>query len=66
MPFLLCCTIWAGLFGLPRWLSSEESTCNTGYARDVGSIPESGRSSAVGNDNPFQYSCLESSIDRGA
>ena len=28
-------------------------------ARDVGSIPESGRSPGEGNDNPLQYSCLE-------
>ena len=35
-------------------------------ARDVCSIPESGRSPRVGNDNPLQYSCLENSIGRGA
>ena len=34
-------------------------------ARDVGSIPGSGRSNGVGNDNPLQYSCLENSIHRG-
>ena len=34
-------------------------------ARDVGSIPGSGRSNGVGNDNPLQYSCLENSINRG-
>ena len=33
---------------------------------DVGSIPESGRSLGEGNGNPFQYSCLEKSMDRGA
>ena len=37
---------------------------NAGDAR-TGSVPGSGRSLGVGNDNPFQYSCLESSIDRG-
>ena len=26
----------------------------------------SGRSSGEGNGNPFQYSCLENSMDRGA
>ena len=33
---------------------------------DSGSIPESGRFPGVGNGNPFQYSCLENSMDRGA
>ena len=31
------------------------------YARDVGSIPGSGRSPGEGNGNPLQYSCLENS-----
>ena len=35
-------------------------------AGDLGSIPGSGRSSGEGNSNPFQYSCLEKPIDRGA
>ena len=35
-------------------------------ARDSGSIPGSGRSSGGGNGNPFQYFCLENSMDRGA
>ena len=35
-------------------------------AGDVSSIPGSGRSLRVGNDNPFQYSCLENSMNRGA
>ena len=39
---------------------------SAGDARDMGSIPGSGRSPGVGNDNPLQYSCLENSIDRGA
>ena len=30
--------------GLPPWLSSKESTCNAGDARDMGSIPGWGRS----------------------
>ena len=33
---------------------------------DVGSIPGWGRSPEGGNGNPFQYSCLENSMDRGA
>ena len=38
---------------------------NAGDASDVGLIPGSGRSPRVGNGNPFQYSCLENSMDRG-
>ena len=39
---------------------------SAGDRRDTGSIPRSGRSPGVGNDNPVQYSCLENSMDRGA
>ena len=39
---------------------------NAGDARDSGSIPGSGRYSAVGNGNPLQYFCLENFMDRGA
>ena len=35
-------------------------------AGDVGSIPGSGRSPGGRNDNPFQYSCLKSLMDREA
>ena len=38
---------------------------SAGDASDVGLIPGSGRSPRVGNGNPFQYSCLENSMDRG-
>ena len=40
----------------------KESTCGPG---DAGSIPGSGSSPGGGNDNPFQYSCLENPMDRG-
>ena len=40
----------------------KASACN---ARDVGSIPGSGRSPGDGNDNPLQYSCLENPTDGG-
>ena len=53
-------------FGLPRWLSSKETTCNAGDTGDAGSIPGSGRSSGGGCDNPLQYSCLENPMDRRA
>ena len=42
---------------------SKESASNAG---DQGSIPGSGRAHGEANDNPFQYSCLEDSMDRGA
>ena len=38
---------------------------SAGEARDAVSILGTGRSSTVGNGNPFQYSCLENSMDRG-
>ena len=50
-------------FGLPRWLSDKESTCNAG---DMGLIPGSGRSPGGGNGNPLQCSCLENPRDGGA
>ena len=49
--------------GFPGGLDGKESACN---ARDLGSIPRSGRSSGEGNGNPLQYSCLENLMDRGA
>ena len=48
-----------------QWLSSKESTCSAGATGDAGLIPESGRSPGEGNGNPFQYSFLENSKDRG-
>ena len=37
-----------------------------GDKRDVGSIPESGRSPGGRHGNPLQYSCLENPMDGGA
>ena len=39
---------------------------NAGAAGDTVSIPGLGRFPGKGNDNPFQYSCLENPMDRGA
>ena len=39
---------------------------NAEDARDVGSLPQSGRSPGIGNSNPLQYSCLDNPMDRGA
>ena len=39
---------------------------NAGDTRDMGSIPQLGRSPEEGNSNPLQYSCLENLMERGA
>ena len=39
---------------------------NAGDIRDAGSIPELGRCPRRGHGNPFQCSCLENPMDRGA
>ena len=49
--------------GFPGGSDDKESTCNAG---DPSSIPGLGRSIGEKNSNPFQYSCLENSMDRGA
>jgi len=40
-------------------------SANAGDTRDTDLIPGLGRSPGEGNGNPFQYSCLENSMDRG-
>ena len=56
----------------PHLVDSQVATvvknppANAGDRRDVGSIPGSGRSPGGGHDNPVQYSCLESPVDREA
>ena len=37
---------------------------NAGDAKDASAIPGSRRPPEIGNDNLFQYSCLENSMDR--
>ena len=44
----------------------ENLPANAGRAEDMGSVPGSGRSPGEGKSNPFQYSCLENLMDRGA
>ena len=39
---------------------------NAGDARDLSSIPGSGRAPGGGHGNPLQYSCLENPMDRRA
>ena len=52
--------------GLPGCASGIEPTGQYRDIRDLGSIPESGRSPREGNGNQLQYSGLESPRDRGA
>ena len=51
------------IMGFPGGSDGKESSCN---ARDPSLIPESGRSSGKGNDNPLQHSCVGNSMDKGA
>ena len=39
---------------------------NSGNIRDMGLIPQLGRSPGGGHGNPLQYSCLQNLMDRGA
>ena len=68
---LICISLviinWASFHvGLPPWLSSKESTCNTEATWDMGSVPLRGGSPGGGHGNPLQYSCLENPMDKGA
>ena len=49
--------------GFPGGVVVKNPLANAG---DLGSIPGLGRFPGGGNSNPLQYSCLQSSIDRGA
>ena len=54
------------IWKLPWSLSGKESACDAKDAGDLGSIPGWGRSPGGGHCNPFQFSCLENPMDRGA
>ena len=59
------CSSILSLLGLPWWFSGKESACHCrrhGFEPWVGKIPWGSN----WNGNPFQYSCLENSIDQGA
>ena len=43
----------------------KNPSANAGDIRDMGLIPESGRSPGEGHGNPLQYSCLKNPTDRG-
>ena len=53
------CILW---WGLPRWFSGKQSTCNAG---DMDSKPGPRRSCGEGNSNSVQYSCLEKILRTG-
>ena len=60
---------WYSCYG--EWASQmalvvKNSPANAGDIRDVGSIPELGRSHEGGHGNPLQYSFLENLMDREA
>ena len=56
MPFIWASQLAVVVSNLPA---------NAGDVRNTSSIPESGRSTAGGHDNPLQYFCLENPMDRG-
>ena len=58
--------LWLGVMmvlGFPDGSNGKASTC---CSEDLGLIPESGKYPGEENSNPFQYSCLGNSTDRGA
>ena len=55
-----------GLTSAPGGGVVKNLPASEGDARYMGSTPGLGRSSGVGNGNPFQYSCPDNSMDREA
>ena len=52
--------------GVPDGSVDKESTCSAEDRGDRSSVPETAKSPGTGNGHPLHYSCLESSMDRGA
>ena len=52
--------------GFPDVSVVKNLPANAGDIGDAGSLPGLGRYPGGGTSNPFQYSCLETSTDRGA
>ena len=61
-PFKPSMQLALHFWGFSRGSDGKESACS---ARDLCSIPGSGRSPGEGNDYPLQYSWLENSMNRG-
>ena len=51
---------------IPGYLRGSDGKEPVHNAGDPGSIPGLGRAPGGGYGNPFQYSCLENSMDKGA
>ena len=71
IPELLDKALRLHMWVCPDWASQvtlvvKNPPASAREARDVGSIPRSGRSLGGGHSNPFQCSCLENPVDRGA
>ena len=58
-------SVW-GHRGFPGGAEVKNPPANAGDVRDSGSIVGWEDSPGVGHGNPFQYSCLENPMDRGA
>ena len=56
-------SVGSALQGFPCGPVTKDSACNAG---DSGSTPGWERSPGEGNDNPFQYSCLENPMEKEA
>ena len=54
---------WAAVHGMA--LVVKNLPASAGDARDMGSVPGSGRSPGGGHGIPLQYSCLGNPMDRG-
>ena len=52
--------------GFPGGAVVKNLPANAGDARDVSSIPLSGRSPGEGNGNPLSCSCLDNPMSRGS
>ena len=52
--------------GFPGRAVVKNAPSKAGDARDKGSVPGLGRSPGGGHGTPFQDSCLENPMDRGA
>ena len=62
----MCVFIFLVRFLGAELLGGSEGKASARNVGDLGSIPGLGRCPGEGNGNPFQYSCLENSMDRGA
>ena len=59
-------TVWYYLY-MESWISKYKNPpANGGATGDAGLNPELEKSPGGGNGNPFQYSCQDNPMDRGA